>query len=159
MKLNETTAKTLIYIVTAIVLLVLAGLIFEAVMKKNYDDLFDLVVFALIFFVFIIVLPLKRIGTIKDLRSSGIRIEAKVNGVDESVEDSKTRYEIIAIGKNPVNGQEMQFESDPLRADPTRYLPEKIVIYIDPQDAGNYYMDIDFLDDINPEDEEGELKS
>jgi hypothetical protein len=146
-----------------VVLLMIAVLgcgIYVIYANRGQEDFFDTVIdaiFVVAAAMVLIIVPYLRIGQIKKLKSSGIRIEAEVIGVQE-IEGEKEKdvdYRIAVKAIDPKTGKEKIYYSDPLTANPQKYLPSKLTVILDPDNVNKYYVDIDFLDKIKPEEDEG----
>lgn len=93
----------------------------------------------------------RRTGRAEWLKRSGLKLEAKYQGVginyDVEVE-SKHPWRILARRVDPRSGKLLLFKSDDLWYDPTPFIDRKsFTVYTVKGNPSRYYMDISFLPD------------
>lgn len=125
-----------------------------------YDDLAD-VILVTVGLELVVLITFLRIGQIERLKESGQRIEAQVVGVQEVVDEEKKDkdYKIVAKYVSPATGQEYVYTSETMEYNPQNFLPAKVTVYIDPHDPNKYYLDTDFLNSVEPDDDEYKQKT
>lgn len=155
--MKENIARILVYLGGAVLIIGCVFLAYGYFQDDNLGDAIEVVIVGLVVFAGLIVLPILRKKKEERLKAQGLRLEADVVGVEKVInEDKKMEYIIVAKGKDIKTGQEIEFNSDTLNADPEKYLPSKITVLVDPQNSKDYVMDLDFLDKITPEEAEEE---
>ena len=105
-------------------------------------------VFALIGAVLVLV-PWLRARRAAQLRTSGRRIEAAFQGVEQNTSlkvNGRYPFCVISQWQNPATSQVHVFRSDNLWFDPSEYITRtQIPVYIDPADPNRYHVDLSFL--------------
>lgn len=90
----------------------------------------------------------------KNMMASGKRVYAEVTGGylcrNYSVND-RHPYKIECRYRDDFTGQTYLYSSDYTWADPELYMGQQIVVYINESDMSQYYVDVDSLQDVNPD--------
>jgi len=151
----ENKAKILLYAFGLLIIVGSAYWVYSEFQDKNTQGVIEGLLSGIAAFIFLIIAPIWRKKTEEKLRARGLRLEADLVRVDTiENENKKLEYIIVAKGRNLATGQEMEFLSDSLKADPTKYLPVKLTVLVDPDNPKKYMLDLDFLDQIRPKEAE-----
>lgn len=88
----------------------------------------------------------RRRRTIERLRSSGMRIDAKVLSCDRDIRvkiGGRSPFRVHAQAKHPSTGRLIGFRSDPIWLDLTDALRDRMVpVWLDMSDSRTYYVDL-----------------
>ena len=80
------------------------------------------------------------------LMQNGLPVQAQFLRVvldDTITVNNRSPYRVIAQGRHPVSGQDQEFRSAMIWTDPgEQFQGQKLTVYVDPQRAKRYYMDV-----------------